>query len=173
MDGRPRIGKKRGLNELISIEVSSYHLPKKLSLEQAYYAHTKLKVQKRTVRCSVNWIKRNVVSAVWKVIEEQIFGLPVVSGIGLDHTDDDVGRRDTSVLSFFHGKHRCVTGFVSPPVSHKIVDLPLNDFGKAMSTVLAPRGMIGHKSKSKHFARNVRAMKIKKTHRLYRNLVIK
>ena len=95
------------------------------------------------------------------VLDEQIFGLPVVSGIGLDHTDESVGRRDAKIMASFHGVRSRIAGFRSPPVTHKCVELPLNDFAKVKPTAKGLEGMVGHKSKTNNFIRHVRTLQIK------------
>jgi hypothetical protein len=39
------------------------------------------------------------------ILEEQIMGLSVVDGIGLDHVDPSVAQRDVQTMASFHGVH--------------------------------------------------------------------
>jgi hypothetical protein len=153
--------KKCGRELLVSVRVSSFHLPKSMSLEQAYYDDKPLKKKDKLVRCSWSWLQREVLPEVATVLDEQIFGLPVVSGIGLDHTDESVGRRDAKIMASFHGVRSRIAGFQSPPVTHKWVELPLNDFAKIKPTAKGLEGMVGHRSKTNNFIRHVRTLQIK------------
>ena len=146
---------------LVSVRVSSFHLPKSMSLEHAYYNDKRLKKKDKLVRCSWRWLQREVLPEVATVLDEQIFGLPVVSGIGLDHTDESVGRRDAKIMAAFHGVRSRMAGFQSPPVTHKWVELPLNDFAKVNPNARGLEGMVRHRSKTNNFIRHVRTLQIK------------
>ena len=65
------------------------------------------------------------------------------------------------MMASFHGKKSRASGFVSPPVSHKIIELPLNDFGHVKSIGKTLEGMVHHASKTRRFRRHVKTLKIK------------
>ena len=64
-------------------------------------------------------------------------------------------------MASFHGVCRHIASFKPPPVSHKWVELPLNDFKKVKPTAKGLEGMVGHKSKTNNFIRHVKTLQIK------------
>jgi hypothetical protein len=57
------------------------------------------------VGCNWGWLRRDVVPEVAIIPEEQITGLSVVDGIGLDQADPSVAQRDVQTMASFHGDH--------------------------------------------------------------------
>jgi hypothetical protein len=64
------------------------------------------------------------------ILEEQLFGITVIEGIGLDHPDPSVAQRDIGAMALFAGTTRRIDGFLAPPVSHKVAELPDDEFVK-------------------------------------------
>ena len=77
---------------LITVRISSYYLPPTMSLETAYYDSKHLKEKRSRVLCSWRWLKMEVAPELACILDEQIFGLPIVSGIGRDHIDKTVAK---------------------------------------------------------------------------------
>jgi hypothetical protein len=151
---------KNGREQLISVHVSSYLLPKTATLESVHFNQKRLKSNTCVVRCDWGWLRRVVEPEVASILEEQIMGLPVVHGIGLDHIDPCVAQRDVKTMASFHGVHKRVSGFISPPASHIQVSLPMNDFFGVKASSASTEQLIEHPKKSKNFAKHVKVLKI-------------
>jgi hypothetical protein len=85
---------KNGREQLISVHFSSYLLPETATLESVHSDQKQLKSNICVVRCDWGWLHRVVEPEVASILEEQIMGLLVVHGIGLDHIDPCVAQRD-------------------------------------------------------------------------------
>jgi hypothetical protein len=85
---------KNGREQLISVYVSSYLLPETATLESVHSNQKRLKSITCAVRCDWGWgwLLHVVEPEVASILEEQIMGLPVVHGIGLDHIDPCVAQ---------------------------------------------------------------------------------
>jgi hypothetical protein len=93
-------------------------------------------------------------------LDERIFGIHVVDGIGLNHPDESVGKRDIASMALFSGVHSRVHGFVALPVSHTLIKLPMNDFVSRKKNVNT-RAFINHKANNKDFALHAKSLSIK------------
>jgi hypothetical protein len=151
---------KNGHEQLISVHVSSYLLPKTAMLERVHSDRKRLKPITCAVRCDWGWLRCVVEPEVASILEEQIMGLPVVHGIGLDHIDPCVAQRDVKTMASFHGVHKRIAGFISPPASHIQVSLPMNDFFGVKASSALTEKLIEHPKKSKNFAKHVKVLKI-------------
>jgi hypothetical protein len=78
--------------KLVDVHVPNYVLPELLSLENAYYDRTFLESYSTIVKCSWDWLQRQVVPMLRNILEEQLFGITVIEGIGLDHPDLSVAQ---------------------------------------------------------------------------------
>jgi hypothetical protein len=164
---------KNGSEVLVKVHVSSYLLPETMTLESVQFNQKCLKRQPCVVQCNWGWLRRVVVPEVAIILEEQIIGLTVVDGIGLDHADPSVAQRDMQTMASFYGVNSCVAGFVSPPASHIQVSLPMNGFSDVKSTSGCTQRMIQHPVQSRNFAKNVKLLKIKKPPPPYPGFCIK
>ena len=150
-----------GSEKLLEVHVSSYLLPETMTLESVEFNQKRLKRSSSVVQCNWGWLQRVVVPEVAVILEEQIMGLSVVDGIGLDHADPSVAQRDVQTMVSFHGVHSRVAGFVSPPASHKQVSIPMNGFSNFKSTSGSIQRMIQHPVQCRNYAKNVKLLKIK------------
>jgi hypothetical protein len=151
---------KNGREQLISVHVSRYLLPETATLESVHSDQKRLKSITCAVRCDWGWLRRVVEPEVASIPEEQIMGLPVVHGIGLDHIDPCVAQQDVKTMASFHEVHKRIAGFISPPGSHIQVSLPINDFFGVKASSALTEKLIEHPKKSKNFAKHVKVLKI-------------
>ena len=155
-----------GREKLLTVFVDSYDLPKGVELHQAVKDKMFLEVSMNPIRCSWDWLCKELVPEVRSVLEEKVFGLPIVEGIGLDHVETDVARRDVGTMDSFHGKHSFATGFVSPPISHIRAKIPVDlfgekEYGRNDSHVEPLEEMRRHEKLTKLFFKHVATLKIK------------
>jgi hypothetical protein len=156
-----------GREKLLTVFVDSYDLPRGVSLNSARTDKVFLtRDDNRSIRCSWDWLRREVVPEVASLLEEKIFGIPIVEGIGLDHVDSDVARRDIRTIAALHGTYSRASGFLSPPVSHVRTKLPVDDFGekeygRKASHAEALEEMRLHRKNTSEFAKLVKTLKIK------------
>jgi hypothetical protein len=66
----------------VKVHVSSYLLPKRMTLESVQFKQEHLKRIPCVVQCNWGWLRGVVVPEVAIILEEQIMGLSVVDGIG-------------------------------------------------------------------------------------------
>ena len=149
-----------GREQLIVMVVPSYDLPPNVHIENAEHDHHRLESADHEVRCDWRWLKKEVVPEVAQVLEEALFGLPVVSGIGLNHPDSSVGRREVASLASFLGATSHERNFVSPPAMHKLITLPGNDFKVDCSNGYPLEQLKKHKSETHNFELHVRSLQI-------------
>jgi hypothetical protein len=149
-----------GSEKLVTVWVDSYELPDTMGLNKARTDGVYLTPQNRAIRCNWGFLRNEVVPEVFSVLDELVLGIPTVEGIGLDHIDPDVARRDVDTMASFHGTFSRVTGFLSPPVSHVRVKLPVDQFGEKEygrkdSHAEALESMEDHRKKTKMFEKHV------------------
>ena len=147
--------------KLVNVHVPSYVLPPDATLENVYYDRTVLDSYGAIVQCSWEWLQKQVVPLLRKVLEEQLFGIKIIEGIGLDHPDPSVGQRDIDTMASFLGKTSRIDGFLSPPVSHKVAELPDDEFVKSRQK--KAQKLIDHPSKTRAFIKHVKSLNIKAT----------
>jgi hypothetical protein len=155
-----------GREKLLTVHVDSFNLGGGFTLNDARESNIYLTRCSNPIRCSWEWLRQEVVPEVASLLEERIFGLPIVEGIGLDHVDTDVARRDVDTMAAFHGTYSRASGFVSPPLSHVRAKLPVDEFGakeygRKDSHVDPMEEMRKHRTKSLQFAEHVKTLKIK------------
>jgi hypothetical protein len=155
-----------GREKLLTVFVDSYVLPEGVSLHKAVDDKMFLDVAVNPIRCNWEWLRKEIVPEVLAVLEEKVFGLPIVEGVGLDHVDPDVARRDVDTMSSFHGKHSFATGFVSPPISHVRVKIPVDlygekEYGRRDSHAEPLEEMRKHEKLTRLFFKHVKYLKIK------------
>jgi hypothetical protein len=144
---------KNGSEKLVKVHVSSYLLPKGMTLESVQFNQKRLKQTPCVVQCNWGWLRRVVGPEVTIILKEQIMGLSVVDGIGL--------QQDVQMMASFHGVHSGVAPFVSPSASHILVSLPMNSFSDVKRTSGLTQRMIQHPVQSLNFAKNVKLLKRK------------
>jgi hypothetical protein len=118
-----------GRESLLKVMIDSYALPSNLTLERGIDKRTKLKSQATIIQCNSVWLEKELLPEVAANLEEKVFGIRVIKGIGLDHPDNSVANRDAPSMAYFLGVHTSIKDFVSPPTTHLKVTLPLNEFG--------------------------------------------
>ena len=84
----------------------------------------------------------------------------MIEGIGLDNPDPSVACHDVSSMASFLGVEIHHPNFVSPPVTHKRVTLPLNEFGKVVGAGAEP--LDDHARQTCQFEKYVESLGIKK-----------
>jgi hypothetical protein len=89
-----------------------------MTLESVQFNQKCLKQHPCVVHCNWGWLRRVVVPKGAIILKEQIMGLSVVDGIGLDHADLSVAQQDVQTMASFHGVNSRVAGFVSTPAAH-------------------------------------------------------
>jgi hypothetical protein len=147
--------------KLIRVMVDSYFLPDSINISRAMREKKVLDSAENIVRCNWEWFRRQVVPEVAKQVEEQLYGIKVVTGVGLDSSDLNVSRRDVVSMVSFLGKVTLVTGFVSPPATHKPVELAGNDF-KPNWLAFSPMMQLNHlKRLTSDFKKHVSSLGIK------------
>jgi hypothetical protein len=90
---------------LLKVMVDSYTLPDDVTLKMARDRRRTLKPIATLVECNWSWLKQELVPEVAANLEEQIFGIRVIEGVGLDHPDNDVANRDVASMVSFLGVH--------------------------------------------------------------------
>jgi hypothetical protein len=113
---------------LVRMRVDSFLLPRGFVLEDVALDISKLKKSSQTIKCNWNWLKSELIPELRTIVEEALFGLGCITGIGLDAHSSHVGHRDVSTMAVFHGVQSHEHHFIAPPVSHKLVTLPLNEY---------------------------------------------
>jgi hypothetical protein len=153
-----------GREGLLRVVVDSYTMPGNVSLKMASEQDMQLKPKAVIVECNWSWLQHELVPEVAANLEELIFGIRVIEGVGLDHPDTDVANRDVASMASFLGVHKRVQDFVSPPVSHLKITLPDNDFGgsEAKDKFFTER-LEYHARQTKDFEAHVLSLGILKT----------
>ena len=148
--------------ELVTVMVDSFLLPEGLDIEDVSDANTQLDQRYRTVQCSWKWLRLEVDAELALILDEAIFGIPVVDGVGLDSADPSVACRDVSTMASFTGTTTRVKVFVSPPVAHTFITLPLNDFGQERKVASKDEKLDNHSKECRAFEQYVASLGIKK-----------
>lgn len=151
-----------GAERLITVVVDSYKLPAGVTLECVADIHNTpaLTPVESTINCSWKWLKNEIEPEVALLIHEALFGISVVAGIGLDNPDASVGCRDMATMASFHGNKKFVKGFISPPVAHNFVTLPLNDFGREEKQGPQYEKLDNHAKECRAFEQHVKSLGI-------------
>ena len=145
---------------LLRLLIDSYKLPKDATIKSALKKKLRLKQHNAMQDCAWTWLQKEVIPEVLRLIQEAIFGTPIVEGIGLDSTDPSVACRDVASMVSFHGVKTRRRNFMSPPVSHTRVTLPLNEFGKV--ECVGPEPLDNHVVQTAQFEKHVESLGIEK-----------
>jgi hypothetical protein len=140
---KPSFHTKDGEN-LVTMQVDSFLLPAGSTLEDAAKKITILTKQKQSIECNWTWLKSELVPELRVIVEEALFGLACVKGIGLDAHSGHVGHRDVSTMAVFHGIQTHEHDFIAPPVSHKLVTLPLNEYSYQLKKIGRLKRTVAH-----------------------------
>ena len=153
-----------GREKLVEVSVSSFVLPPDMSIEDVIAAKTRnLPRFHAVVECNWGWLRHQSVHDVSTVMEDALFGTPLVEGLGLDDTNWCTARKDVDLIASFSAKKRRDPGFLAPPVGHRIIKLPTNAFAKVGVTDVNPMRLIKHAQKTKDFRKHVKTtLKISK-----------
>jgi hypothetical protein len=154
-----------GREKLVKVAVSSFLLPPDTSIEAVIEVETQnLPRFCAVVECNWAWLSLQAVDEVATVMEEALFGTPMIEGLGLDDTNWCTARKDVNLVGMFTAKKTRDQGFLSPPIGHKIIKLPTNDFAQVGVTDGNPMRLIAHGTKTANFRKHVRkTLKIAKT----------
>jgi hypothetical protein len=151
-----------GGETLLEVEVESYILPDRRTIQDAISIKSELEEHNVLIECNWAWLQKEVTPDVRRNIHEAVFGLSVVKGIGLDNTDETVAKRDVESMVAFHGVKGLERNFVSPPVSHKLISLPLNDFGDVALGQADMELLTNHARETRQFEKYVASLGITK-----------
>jgi hypothetical protein len=148
-----------GSEQLLTVMVDGYILPDGVTLEEVRNEDATVTRARVSTECSWSWLQRELIPEVSRILDERLFGIPVVEGIGLNHPDPSVGKKDIASMASFLGVRHRAQDFMALPVSHKLIKLPLNDFIKGRKALTSP--MVEHRASNKNFLKHVKSLSIR------------